>query len=360
MTTYHQVLFAARPADATTDIALQMRGDLLRLGPSEVFARSVAADTDPSVRAFADLPLGGPTDVVIVHSDLGGSEMATELLRRPERLVLAYHGIGPNEPLTHTDPALTVGRAREGDELALLRQRVSIAIADSEFDAGILVELGYTGVHVAGSVVRPDRLAGLPTDDDTDLELDQSVGVSFVLGIATLLPHNCQHVLLHALHLLQSVHRAELGLVLVGSTPDQQYAQALHQLTHNLRLQHVWFAGSRSNSSLATIHRRARVFSSASRQERGGGLHPLEAMAFGVPTVIRDGGGTAETVGRGALVLPHTSGPLMFAEALLMVDQDDPVRSSLIDAGFDRIREHLATNSTPSVADVIEAAGLAS
>lgn len=361
MTTYHQLLCTAGPTDAITDMALQMRVDLRRLGESEIFARSVGIGTESSVRPFQDLPPGRPTDVVIVHSSLGDPEMAAELLRRPERLVLIYHGIGrPSEPFTDSDVRPSVGSTHEGDELTLLSQRVSIAIAISQFDAGTLVTLGYTRVHVARSAQRPGQLARLPTDGATDLELDEAVGVSFVLSTSELLPEQCQHILLQALHVLQSVHRTELGLVLVGSAPDPHYAQALHELARGLRLRDVWFAGPRSGSSLATLHRRARAFSSASRHEDRVGLDPLEAMTFGVPTIVRDVGATAETLGRGALVLPHASGPLMFAEALLLVDQDAGFRSALVDAGFDRVREYSAASSNQSVAGIIEAAGLAS
>ena len=58
------------------------------------------------------------------------------------------------------------------------------------------------------------------------------------------------------------------------------------------------------------------MFASASVHE-GLGIPPLEAMAFGVPAIVRDAGATVETVAGGALVLPFGAGPLMFAEAIL-------------------------------------------
>lgn len=357
MTTYHQVLGTAGPDDEIAEMALQLSDELRRLGPSEVFARSVQVGTDSSVRALQELPPGGPADVLIIHANLGDPEAASALLRRPERLVLAYHGIGSPKSSADTEAALTDGRAPEREVLGLLRQRVSIAIAASESDAGELVELGYTAVHVAHRGVRPGRLAGLPTHVATDVELDEAVNVPYVLGISDLHPHNCQHVLLHALHVLQSVHGTELGLVLVGPAADGPYAHALHQLTRSLRLRHVWFAGVRSGSSLATIHRRARVFGNASQQEYPDERHPLAAMSFGVPTVVRD---SETTVGHGGLVLPRTSGPLMFAEAILMVDRDDRVRSSLIDSGLHRTSAYTAAPSARTVAEIIETAGLES
>ena len=360
MTTYHQVLDSAGPGDATTHVALQTRHGLRGLGRGDVFARSIEPDTDAGVGLLQDLPLGRPTDVVIYHSSLGSPEVTEAMLRRPEQLVLVHHGTDPPTVIPESDLSSAAILPTGQSSLALLRCRVTLAITFSEVDADELVQLGYTGVHVAANGFRPGRLAGLPIDADTELELGRTVGVPFVLSMSELLPDNCQHVLLQALHVLQSVHRVELGLVLVGSAPNAPYARALHDLTRSLRLQYVWFAGPQSDSSLATIYRHTRSFCSASRQTGGFGLHPLEAMAFGVPAIVREAGSTADTAGPGALVLPYESGPLMFAEALLMVDQDDGLRSSLIDAGFHRVDEYLTASPTQSVAEIIAGAGLAS
>lgn len=358
MTTYHQVLGTAGPADAITDMAVQMRDELRRLGASELFAWCLEADTVPSVRAFQDLPLGDATDVLIVHTRLNDPQMVRALLRRPERLVLAYHGTNPTGSPTDRDADLAAGHVRDRDGLTMLKERISVAVAGSEFDAGELVALGYTAVHVASELVRPSGFTGLPGHDATDLELDEAVGVPYVLSIASLLPHSCQHVLVHALHVVQSVHRTELGLVLVGATSDMQYTRALHELTQGLRLRDVWFAGPRSDSSLAAIHRRARVFSSASREARPDWRHPFESMRLGVPTVVRESETTAETVGHGGLVLPRSCGPLMFAEAILVAHQDERVRSSLIASGFNRVSEYAAARPTSTFADILVTVGL--
>ena len=358
MRTFHQVLVGAGPGDAITNMARQSREALRRLGPSEIFARFIDPASTSEVRALQDLPLGRPSDVVVYHSSFGDPDVTKALLRRPERLVLVYHNITPAEFFAGTDPAFAAGLEWGRYELGLLRDRVTLAIADSQFNADELKQLGYGAVHIAASGVRPGRLADQPTDADTEVLLDEAVGVPFVLNISQLLPHKCQHVLLQALHVLQSVHRVELGLVLVGPPRSATYERALLQLTRELRLRHVLFAGRRSDTSLATMYRLARVFSSASRHE-GLGIPPLEAMSFRLPAVVRDAGATLETVGRGALVLPAESGPLMFAEALRMVHENDRLRSTLVDAGLDRVSEFSAER-TRTLADVIEAAGLAS
>jgi len=358
VTTFHQVLVGAEPSDAIINIAIQSQAELRRLGPSEIFARVIEPAHASHVSALQNLPLGRPTDALIYHSSVVDAEVTSALLRRPEQLVLVYHNASGTEFFVDNDPAASDGFERRRQELAILRDRVVLAVADSKLNADDLIQLGYDEVHLAATGVRRRRLADLPTDPETQISLDEVVGAPFVLSVSELIPHNCQHVLVQAVHVLQTVHRAELGLVMIGSSPDAPYARALHRLVRGLRLRHTWITGPQSNSSLATIYRRAKLYSSASRYENLG-IAEIEAMEFGIPTIVRDTGARTQTIARGTLVLPSESGPLIFAEALLMAHEDDRLRSSLVDSGLALVSKFSA-DGTQSLADVIEATGLAS
>ena len=58
VTTFHQVLVGAGPGDAITNMALQTRDELRRLGPSEIFARFIEPESASAVNALQHLPLG--------------------------------------------------------------------------------------------------------------------------------------------------------------------------------------------------------------------------------------------------------------------------------------------------------------
>jgi glycosyltransferase involved in cell wall biosynthesis len=157
-----------------------------------------------------------------------------------------------------------------------------------------------------------------------------------VLLVSQLLPHKRQDVLIGMMHLLQHVHGSDLGLVLIGPARLPSYSTALHKYAHHLRVKNVWFAGQVSNAQLATAYRRARVVVSASEHE-GIGISPLEAMSFGVPTVVRDAGAVAETVGDASLLLPPDAGPELFAEAVALLLADCCLGDVLVRRGIRRV-----------------------
>jgi glycosyltransferase involved in cell wall biosynthesis len=355
---FHQVIVGSGPGDAITQMALEIRSDLRELGSSEIFARFIDPAMGDQIKSLSDLPSGRPNDVVIYHSSYGDPEVTRALLRQRNRLVLVYHNVTPSEHFVDHDPTFAAGLEWGRHELSLLRNKVVLATADSRFNADELVELGFRDVQVIAAGLRPDRLATVAPSADTVRTLQHEVGVPYVLNVSQLLPHKCQHVLIQALHVVQSIHGAEIGLVLVGPPRSPSYARGLVELARRLRVRNLWFAHRQSDASLSTIYRSARVFASASVHE-GLGIPPLEAMSFGVPAVVRDAGATAETVAGGALLLPKGAGPLMFAEAILAVHQDENLRSSMTCAGLERITELTAAIDDSGLVEILESAGLA-
>lgn len=357
MRAFHQVIVGAGPGDAITQMALEIQSELREVGSSEIFARFIDPAMSDEISSLNDLPSARPNDVVIYHSSYGDPEVTRALLRRPERLVLVYHNVTPSEHFVQHDPAFAAGLEWGRHELSLLRDRTVLATADSRFNADELIDLGFCDVRVIAAGLRPRRLSAVTPSVEAVRTLREEVGVPYVLNVSQLLPHKRQHVLIQALHVVQSVQSVEIGLVLVGPPRSRSYSAGLVELARRLRVRHLWFAHRQSDAALSTIYRSARVFASASVHE-GLGIPPLEAMAFGVPTVVRDAGATAETVAGGALVLPNGAGPLMFAEAFLEAHQDERLRSSMISAGFERIDELTASEDSTGLVELLEAAGL--
>jgi len=353
VTSVHQVIIGAGPGDAITQMALDIQADLGRRSTSNIFARFIDPAMATEVLALDHLPAGRPSDVIVYHSSFGDPEVTKTLLRRPEQLVLVYHNITPSAFFVEHDPSFAAGLEWGRHELMLLRDRVSLTIADSDFNANELLEMGFPEVHTIPAGLRPGRMTATVPSSSTLRDLDHTVTHPFVLNVSQLLPHKRQHVLIQATHVLQTIHAIDIGLVLVGASRSPVYTRALQELTRRLRVRHVWFAGRQPDAALATIYRRASVFASASMHE-GLGIPPLEAMAFDVPTIVRDAAAVAETVGSGALVLPNDAGPLLFAEAIRRVIDDEALRSTLITRGASRLDELLATTGTDGLISLIE------
>lgn len=338
MTEFNQLVVGAAPGDAITQMACVIRDGLRSHGPSEIYARHRDPALEDDVLAMDDLPAGRPGDVLVYHASYGDPEITRVLLRRPERLVLVYHNITPSEYFIDIDPAFAAGLEWGRHELSLLCDRTWLNVADSEFNAADLRARGYRGVTVIPAGVEVDRLVTPDPHPDVVRDLRMRCGDRYVIGVSQVLPHKRQDVLVQAVHLLQTTLGIDVGLLLVGPLPSARYHRALEELIRSLRVEHAWIAGRQSDRALATMMRDAAVFASASAHE-GLGIPPLEAMAVAVPTIVRDAGATAETVGDGALVLPNDAGPAMFAEAIARVLDDDELRLGLVSAGLARCNE---------------------
>ena len=236
MTAVHQILVGAGPGDAITQMALEIREELGRRRPSGIFARFIDPALADEVHPLDRLPAGRPSDVVIYHSSFGDPEVTRALLRRPEQLVLVYHNITPSSFFVDHEPAFAAGLEWGRHELTLIRERVAVAVADSTLNANELACLGYDDVHMIPAGVDPRRLTSITPSLTTLDDLEATMPDRFVVNVSQLLPHKSQHVLIQALHILQTIHAMDLGLVIVGTVRSQAYGRGLEELGRRLRV----------------------------------------------------------------------------------------------------------------------------
>ena len=85
-------------------------------------------------------------------------------------------------------------------------------------------------------------------------------------------------------------------------------------------------------------------------------IPPVEAMSMGVPVVVKGAAAVPETVSNGALVLPEHAGPVLAAEALHEVMNNEELRWSLIHRGFHRAHELESRKSAEKTAELLLAA----
>ncbi|MDP9325058.1 MAG: hypothetical protein M3O87_00790, partial [Candidatus Dormibacteraeota bacterium] len=142
MTDVHQVLVAASFGDAITNEALGLQRGIRQRFPgavSDIFAyhRGPGMDAIRPLSEYESATRDGDT-VLLFHSSIGEPSMSDFLAARHERTVVRYHNITPAEWFAPYDPAfarlLDLGRA----QLAGLRDRTVLAIADSRFNQGEL------------------------------------------------------------------------------------------------------------------------------------------------------------------------------------------------------------------------------
>jgi glycosyltransferase involved in cell wall biosynthesis len=334
----HQVLVAASPGDAITNLALGTRRLLRRIGPSEIYAHHVSPALAGEVLPLVTFPVRRGLQLpIIFHASIGQPEVHRFLTTRSEPLVLVYHNVTPGSYFEPFDPGfaelLMLGR----DEVELLRPRVTRAIADSRFNACELEAMGYRNVRVVPPVVDIRRLTRSTPRESTMNHL-ASFNAPILVSVGQLMPHKRPDFLVEMMHVAETYLGLRGYLMLVGHQRLERYTRAVREQVQELSLSGVHFVGAVDEADLAALYRSADVVVTASEHE-GFCLPLLEAMTFEKPIVARRCAAVPETVGDAALLLPDYEGPVLFAEAVGEVLAKGEVHDSLVRGGRRRVAE---------------------
>jgi L-malate glycosyltransferase len=334
----HQILVAASPGDAITNLAFGTRRLLRRVGPSEIYAHHIAPGLGAEVLPLSTYPARrAPGIPMIFHASIGQPEVHRFLTTRAEPLVLVYHNVTPGSYFEPFDPGfaelLMLGR----DEVELLRPRVVRAVADSRFNACELEAMGYRDVRVVPPVVDIRRLTRVEPRSSTLAHL-ATFGAPILLSVGQLMPHKRPDFLVEAMHVAETYLGLRGYLMLVGHQRLERYTRAVREQVQELSLSGVHFVGAVDDADLAAMYRSADTVVSASEHE-GFCLPLLEAMTFEKPIVARACAAVPETVGEGAVLLPAYEGPVLFAEAIGEVLAKQATHDAVIAGGQRRLAE---------------------
>lgn len=333
--TSHQVLVSASMHDAVTNDALALRDVLSRTGRSQIYAHHVDPRLGHEVRSLHEFPAapGGP---IVFHGSIGDPDVLRFLRGRPEPIVLVYHNVTPAGYFLPYDPdfasLLTLGRT----QLALLRDRVCLALADSGYNAEELRALGYDDVQVAPLVFDVEPRGPEHDDPWTTGRLRASQG-PLVLFVGQLLPHKRPDLLVQAFHVLRTYLHGSARLMMVGPARLPGFRRALGQFARELNPPDLEFAGPVEDAALAACYRNADVFVTASEHE-GFCIPLVEAMAYDLPVVARACAAVPDTLGGAGIEVPADAGPALLAEALYEVLDDPGLRDALVERGRHRRR----------------------
>ncbi|MCP5026215.1 MAG: glycosyltransferase family 4 protein [Actinomycetia bacterium] len=331
-----QFLAAASPGDAVTTEALVIREALRQTGPAEIYAEHVHADLLGEVRTL-DARVEGDPGLNIYHASIGCPAVVAALTRSPAPLVVRYHNITPGEFFLPDHPEFADLLVQGRTELAQLAGRAVRGLGDSQFNTDEMTAVGYTDSRVSPLVVDLEALLAIEPDPGTQHHLDVTYGdAPVVLVVGQVLPHKRVELAVEALHLISTHHNPGVRGIIAGGSPLDDYRQAVHRFIVQLGLHTVWATGWVSDAQLAAFFQRADVLLLTSQHE-GFSVPILEAMAHGVPVVASDQGAIADTAGDSALILDSSALAADFAEAVLEVLGNRPVRDALVERGRRRV-----------------------
>ena len=335
----HQVLIGASSGDAITGMTLSLRDGLRKKFDSEVFALwRHGEEMTRECMALDDFPESKDVDLLIYHLSIGYSQMHEWLLSRSEPLAISYHNVTPSGFYQRHNPEFAADLDLGRQEILDLRPKVVLAVADSEFNAEDLRRAGYREVNVVPAGLDPSRLASEPVDVGLLADMNRRFPNGYVVAVGQVLPHKRVEQLMQTMHLLNSTFWGNIGLVICGVQRQHAYFHSLLRYRHVCAMVDVHFAGQVSDRQLSTYLRGAKLFLGLSDHE-GYCIPPFEAASMSVPVVIKGAGAVPEAIGCGALLLPQDAGPVLAAEAVNEVLQNQNLRLDLINRGHARVHE---------------------
>lgn len=338
----HQLLVSASPGDAITNSSFEIRSLLRRVGPSEIFAHHRHPQLMDEVLRMTDyeeVTSGDPRKLLIVHASIGEPEVHEFFVRNAAvPIVLVYHNISPAEYFRPHDrryaDLLETGR----QELLWFRDKTIMALADSEFNAQDLREMGFRNVRVSPLILDLERLVHTEPDLELSDKLAKLDGPS-ILFVGQVLPHKRPDLLVSSYHILTSYLVPEANLFLVGSSRLPRYGRAVKAYIDELNLFGVHFPGAVSQEQLAAYYRAANAFITVSEHE-GFCIPLLEAMAYDLPVMARDFAAIPSTLDGAGLLLPSDASPTLVAEAMAAVLNDQPLHKELVERGRRRLTSY--------------------
>ncbi len=268
-----------------------------------------------------------PPDLVLYQVSTG-SPVGEYLATRSEPLILNYHNITPSEFFDPWVPQIAYVLEQARQQLALLSKKAYAGIADSEFNAKDLYELGISNVSVVpvifADIVRSNTSAQTQNDSPT------------LLFVGRLAPNKRLECIIAALALLRSKWK-QARLVIVGIAVPTEYLAALQHLVTKLGLDTcVEFVGTVSASVRDSFYAEASVYVSASTHE-GFCVPVVEAMRAGLPVVAHNSTVLPETV-QDASLLVDSEDPLSLAKAIDIVLSNAELRKKIVHKGFERAK----------------------
>ncbi len=345
----HQVLVAAAPGDAITNMAFAMQRVLRKAGPSYIYARFFDASLVGRVRDLSEYQPRHGRNVLVFHASIGEPVVHAFLARRNEPIVLVYHNVTPGKYYERYDPAFAEKLERGRVEVELLRPQVVQAVADSQYNARELEAMGYADVRVVPPVMHLDRLAAVQPRLSTLNHLAHFQG-PILLAVGQVMPHKRPDFLVQMMHCVETFGVLRPVLLLVGHQRLAPFTHALRQEIRELMVD-VHLVGPVDEPDLRAYFEGATAVVSASEHE-GFCIPLIEAMALDKPIVARACAAIPETVGDAALLLPEAQGPALMGETLAELTASHAMRQELVARGRRRVA---ALASAPTDTGIVDA-----
>ncbi len=343
MKAIHQFVAGFTAGDAISNEALTLRAMFRRWGyAAEILCEP--SHTDPALRKESHdvaraAEIIGPDDIALLHLSIGSvvNDIFKDLACRK---ALRYHNITPAHFFRGLQEKLAHDLAWGREQARTLAKTASVNLADSQFNATELTDLGYPSVQVMPLVLNFDTI-NTPADRNLLRALkDDRINILFVGRCA---PNKRIEDALRAFKYFQKTVAPNARFIHVGSFAGlERYQAIITAYARNLHLNHLVFAGAVPQNKLTAYYKAAHLFLCMSAHE-GFCIPLIESMAHNLPILAYAAGAVPETLD-GAGVLVREKRWDYIAEMMDRLTRRGPLREAVVRGQQERLQRYQARN----------------
>ncbi len=334
----HQLVSGFRPGDAISHNALSIQHCFKSELKVESNIYSESQHVDDAFKSYCmDYQMLNPhlEEVIFLHYSID-TPITDYFLKLNCRKVLIYHNVTPAKYFLGVAFEKVVRLMQGRERLKDFKDQCGLYLADSQFNADELNQLGLNPVSIIPLMI---DYAYLDTSPDS-LVLKNNSEKSFnILFVGRTAPNKKIENLIHIFYLFNKTVTDNSKLFIVGMHVGmEKYYGMLQKLVNDYGLQNkVIFTNFVSTSQLIAYYKIASIFLCLSEHE--GFCVPLvEAMKMKVPILALDRGAVKETIGKAGLIFNEVNFPYV-VEVMAELYSNAALSNNLIKLGQERFQE---------------------
>jgi len=341
MPAIHQLVAGFARGDAISNEALVLRSIFQKWGyESRIYCeqKRILPELRKEALDVYDFPFPGePDDVAILHLSVG-SPLNPMLPDMKCKKVILYHNVTPGHYFKNIQQQTARVLEKGREQTKALAGVADVVLADSEFNARELRDIGFGEVGILPLVLNFDSFCGEP-DRKVIKTLDD--GLCNILFVGRCAPNKKIEDLLVAFSMFQRHVEPNSRLIHVGSYAGlERYYFLLSGMARELKLRNTRMTGNVPQSHLNAYFQKADLFLCMSEHE-GFCIPLIEAMANDIPVMAYSAAAVPETLGGAGVTFTDKNFPII-AEMMGHLTKDANLRQSVITKQRNRVESYKA------------------
>ena len=309
----HQFLPVLARHDAIGETVLEIQKYLLNLGyDSKIFVETIIDPTKTITKSFREY-IPEKNDLLIYHHSIGSS-LAKHLSELSQLKLLFYHNITPSKFFEDYDQTLVNQLDQGRDQLKILSQHFTYAMAASGYNKAELSSYGFKTIFDMQYFLNLERFNNIVPDKEILNSYNDTTNIIFV-GRRS--PNKKVEDILKVFAYYKIFNPNSKLFLLGGSWSVEEYVKKLETLKQKLKIDNndVISITTLSDKELKSYFQISDVFLCMSEHE-GFCIPLVESMHFDIPIIAYNAGAIPDTLGGAGILLNHKK----FGEIANLID----------------------------------------